>query len=65
MDNIIYFMTGGMFTLTRDGAERYLTSALFQTTLHRAAMNGKVDVVVILLRNGASINEKDVSINSL
>ncbi len=65
MHNIISFLTGGMFTLTRDGTEIYLTIALFQTALHRAAMNGKVDVVEILVRNGARIDETDVSINSL
>ena len=32
----------------------------FQTPLHFAADNGKLDVVEILLRNGANINEKDV-----
>jgi ankyrin repeat protein len=33
---------------------------LFQTPLHSAAQYGKGDVVEILLRNGANINEKDV-----
>ena len=32
----------------------------FQTPLHSAAANGKLDVVEILLRNGANINEKNV-----
>jgi hypothetical protein len=36
----------------------------FQTPLHQAAGNGKGDVLEILLRNGANINEKDVRISS-
>ncbi len=60
MHNVIYFMTEGMLTLTGDGTEIYLRSALFQTPFHWVALNGKGDVVEILLRNGANINEKDV-----
>jgi hypothetical protein len=33
---------------------------LFQTPLHNAAGNGYEDIVEILLRNGANINEKTV-----
>jgi ankyrin repeat protein len=33
----------------------------FQTPLHYAAAAGKGDVAEILLRNGASINEKNVN----
>jgi ankyrin repeat protein len=33
---------------------------LFQTPLHLAAFSGKRDVVEILLRNGANINENNV-----
>jgi hypothetical protein len=36
----------------------------FQTPLHAAAANGEVDVVEILLRNGANINQNDVKIFS-
>ena len=38
---------------------------VFQTPLHLAAENGKGDVVEILLRNGANINEKNVRNTSL
>jgi hypothetical protein len=33
---------------------------IFQTSLHAAASTGKGDVIEILLRNGANVNEKDV-----
>jgi hypothetical protein len=60
MHNVMYFMTEGMFTLTRNGAEIYFWCFWFQTPLHIAAYNGKGDVVEILVRNGANINEKNV-----
>jgi ankyrin repeat protein len=37
---------------------------LFQTPLHNAAGNGYEDIVEILLRNGANINEKTVRMTS-
>jgi hypothetical protein len=51
-----------MFTLTKDGTEIFLMY-LFQTPLHDAAGNGKGDVVEILLRNGATINEQNARIS--
>ncbi len=39
---------------------RYILTFWYQTPFHYAAGNGKGDVVEILVRNGASINEKNV-----
>ena len=61
MHNVIYFMTGCMFTFTRDGTEISNSCLIFQTALHAAVCRGKEDVVETLLRNGADINEKAVS----
>ncbi len=56
-------MTGGMFTSTLDSPDMYVFLMFwFQTPLHYAAANGKGDIVEILVRNGANINEKDVKI---
>ncbi len=60
MHNVIYFMTDGMFTLTREGAEINFLCFRFQTPLHDAAGQGKGDIAEILLRSGANINEKNV-----
>ncbi len=60
MHNIMSLWQGGMFTLTRDGAEIYFWCFWFQTPLHLAARYGKGDVMEILLRNGANVNEKRV-----
>ena len=61
MYNVVYFMTGCMSTFTRDGKEIEFWSCnfvFFQTALHNAAWMGVGDVVEILLRNGANVNEK-------
>ncbi len=50
----------GMLTLTRDDAYIYILMFWFQTPLHHAAYKKSEDVVEILLRNGATVNNRNV-----
>ncbi len=53
-------ITEGIFIFSECCAEICFFHIFFQTPLHRASYSGSGDIVVILLRNGANVNEKDV-----
>ena len=61
MHNInIFYDRGYVHIQKRWHRDTFLIFVFFQTPLHWAAENGKGDVVEILLRNGANVNEKEV-----
>ena len=60
MNKSLWILSSGRGFANIHVINRSLIFVFFQTPLHFAAYNGKGDVVEILLRNGANINEKDV-----
>lgn len=57
-----YLLAGSMSSFFENRIELKCLLLLFQTPLHQAVWMGKENVVEILVKNGAKINEKNVRI---